>query len=59
VEHAPHATVIDFTDHYCGPTRCHQVVGNVLVYRDRGHITDTFAQTLEPYLAQAIPARFP
>jgi peptidoglycan/LPS O-acetylase OafA/YrhL len=58
-EHAPHASVIDFTDFYCGPTRCHQVVGNVLVYRDRGHLTDTFARTLEPYLAEAIPARFP
>lgn len=58
-EHAPHATVIDFTDFYCGPGKCQQVVGNVLVYRDRGHITDTFAQTLQPYLAEAIPARFP
>jgi peptidoglycan/LPS O-acetylase OafA/YrhL len=58
-EHAPHATVIDFTDRYCGPAKCHQVVGNVLVYRDRGHITNTFALTLQPDLAQAIPARFP
>jgi peptidoglycan/LPS O-acetylase OafA/YrhL len=58
-ELAPHATVIDFTDFYCGPAKCHQVVGNVLVYRDRGHITNTFALTLQPYLAQAIPARFP
>ncbi|MFI6427349.1 acyltransferase family protein [Promicromonospora sp. NPDC050880] len=58
-EHAPHATVIDFTDFYCDARTCHQVVGNVLVYRDRGHLTDTFAQTLQPYLAEAIPARFP
>lgn len=58
-EYAPHATVIDYTERYCGPRKCHQVVGNVLVYRDRGHITDTFALTLQPYLAEAIPARFP
>lgn len=57
--HAPYAHVIDLTDFFCGPEKCEQVVGNVLVYRDTSHITDSFALSLQPYLAQAIPAQFP
>lgn len=58
-ELAPHTSVIDLTDFFCGPDKCEQVVGNVLVFRDTSHITDAFALSLQPYLARAIPARFP
>jgi peptidoglycan/LPS O-acetylase OafA/YrhL len=40
--------LVDLTDWICLPTICAVVVGNVLVYRDRHHLTATYAQTLEP-----------
>lgn len=40
--------LIDLTDWICRPAVCPVVVGNVLVYRDRHHLTATYAQTLEP-----------
>jgi peptidoglycan/LPS O-acetylase OafA/YrhL len=40
--------LVDLTDWICLPTTCPVVVGNVLVYRDRHHLTATYAQTLEP-----------
>ncbi len=42
----PGITVIDLTDYYCTADSCPSVIGDVIVYRDRGHITATFAATL-------------
>ncbi|GAB3238895.1 acyltransferase family protein [Glycomyces halotolerans] len=41
---------IDLTDRICGPEVCEPVVGNILVYRDDAHLTNTYAATLAPYL---------
>ncbi|WP_253872205.1 acyltransferase family protein [Promicromonospora umidemergens] len=46
--------VLDLTDRFCGPQRCMPVVGNVMVYRDHNHITDTYARSLHPYIADAL-----
>jgi hypothetical protein len=44
--------LLDLTDAICEETVCRPVVGNVLVYRDRGHMTATYVKTLtEPLLA--------
>lgn len=50
----PRAHVIDLSDYYCGRDVCAPVVGHVLVYRDSGHITATYAATLAPYLNDAM-----
>ncbi|WP_309067382.1 acyltransferase family protein [Microbacterium sp.] len=46
--------LVDLTTAYCDDDRCPLVVGNVVVYRDRHHITATFARTLGPFLAREI-----
>jgi hypothetical protein len=38
----------------CGPTVCAPVVGNVVVYRDSHHLTNTYSKTLEPYLLRRL-----
>jgi peptidoglycan/LPS O-acetylase OafA/YrhL len=52
----PRAQVIDMTSLYCTPTVCSPVIGNVLVYRDTGHITATYAATLAPYIEKRVVA---
>ncbi|GAA2242715.1 acyltransferase family protein [Rarobacter faecitabidus] len=51
---APDATVADFTDAFCTDTICKAVVGNVLVYTDDSHLTDTFAVSLTPRIERAM-----
>ena len=47
--------LVDVTDYLCTPEVCPAVVGNVVVYRDRHHLTGTYALTLSPMLADQIP----
>ncbi|WP_051681628.1 acyltransferase family protein [Cellulomonas sp. HZM] len=49
--------VLDVNDLLCDATRCHDVVGGVIVYFDRGHLTSTFARTLRPEVEAAVAAR--
>jgi hypothetical protein len=49
--------VVDPTREYCPRRLCPAVIGNVLVYRNSGHITDTYARTLTPWLRARIPER--
>ncbi|SBS71024.1 acyltransferase family protein [uncultured Microbacterium sp.] len=51
----PGVHVVDLTDHFCEVDFCPAVIGNVLVYRDVNHLTDTYARTLIPYVSAAIP----
>lgn len=44
----------DLSDYFCEDTTCKPVVGNVLVYRDDGHITATYAKTLAPILYEKL-----
>ncbi|GAA1710434.1 acyltransferase family protein [Isoptericola hypogeus] len=46
--------VVDLEDRYCGARSCPAVVGNVMVYRDDNHVTDTYARSLQPYLEDAL-----
>jgi len=45
---------LDLTDALCDTTTCYAVLGGVIVYYDSGHLTTTFAMTLEPYIAQVL-----
>ncbi|MBA1158245.1 acyltransferase family protein [Microvirga mediterraneensis] len=38
--------VLDLTKYLCDSERCPTVIGGILVYRDRHHLTATFARTL-------------
>jgi len=57
----PGTKVIDFTPYYCLAEKCPSVIGDVVVYRDTGHATATFAKTLagqlERELSKIISAR--
>ena len=45
---------VDLSDAFCTPGTCPPVIGNVLVYRDNGHITATYAKTLAPILKEEL-----
>lgn len=47
-ERVPRATIADFTDLFCTDELCMPVIGNVLAYKDRHHITDTYAVSMVP-----------
>ena len=49
-------TVIDPTDWMCSAQRCPTVIGNVLVYRDASHITDSFSRALAPIMESTLAA---
>jgi len=46
--------VVDLGGLYCSADTCPLTVGNVLVYRDRHHITATWSRTLAPLLVAQI-----
>jgi peptidoglycan/LPS O-acetylase OafA/YrhL len=46
--------VVDMTDALCGPELCPAVVGNMIVWRDYGHLTRTYSLALAPYLASRL-----
>jgi peptidoglycan/LPS O-acetylase OafA/YrhL len=50
-------TVVDPTDQLCLRDMCPSVIGGVLVYRNSGHLTATFAATLGPWLGRQLPRR--
>lgn len=47
---APGAHLIDLTAEICPDDLCRAVIGNALVYRDKSHLTATFARTLSPWI---------
>ncbi len=46
--------VIDMNRLICRPRRCAPVVGNVLVYSDRHHLTSYYSLTTAPYLEERL-----
>lgn len=53
------AKVVDLTDIYCPGDRCLPVIGNVVVYQNRDHMTATFVTTLVTVLSDRIRAALP
>ena len=47
--------VLDATDEFCLEEVCPSVIGGVLVYRNSGHITASFAATLAPWIGRRLP----
>jgi len=46
--------VVDMTDAICGERECPPIIGDVLVYRQGSHLTNTYVKTLEPLLASRL-----
>ena len=55
-ELAPRARVLDLADAFCGEDSCPAVIGNVLLYADKNHITRTYMKTLAPRLEEEMLA---
>jgi peptidoglycan/LPS O-acetylase OafA/YrhL len=53
------AVHLDLSDSICGPETCEAVVGNVLVYRDDDHLTNTYVRTLTPEVEEQLRAGAP
>jgi peptidoglycan/LPS O-acetylase OafA/YrhL len=53
-EQVPGVRVVDIRDSICPGETCVPVIGNVLVYRQTSHITDTYARSLTDVLAAAL-----
>lgn len=51
------AQLLDLTDLICTADTCKPVVGGVVLYRDQGHLTDTYVATLTPYLEKELVKR--
>jgi hypothetical protein len=49
-----HISAIDSTPWFCTPVRCPVIVDNILVYRDKQHMTPQWSRFLIPVLAQAM-----
>lgn len=47
-------SVLDLTDYICPSKQCAPVIGDILVYRQSSHITNTYARSLAPVLTQEL-----
>ena len=50
----PNITFVDLTDGMCDADYCPAVVGNILVWHDRHHLTTAFVRSFIPYLEPEI-----
>jgi hypothetical protein len=53
-EAAYYIETVDATDRFCLPDLCPAVVGEVLVYRNSGHVTASYMKTLAPWLERRL-----
>jgi peptidoglycan/LPS O-acetylase OafA/YrhL len=51
----PRAKLIDATSRFCPRELCPAVIGDVLVYRNSGHLTATYARSLTTWLSRRLP----
>jgi peptidoglycan/LPS O-acetylase OafA/YrhL len=54
----PGTHLIDLTAEICPGELCRAVIGNALVYRDKSHLTATFARTLSPWIEEGLRKAF-
>jgi hypothetical protein len=53
---SPRYMAVDLTSFFCSSRFCQPVIGGALVYKDPGHITRVYSDSLAPYLHRAITA---
>lgn len=56
VDATPGSALLDLRDLMCTARTCPPVIGNVVVYRSRDHLTASFVRTLAPYFVTRLPA---
>ncbi|CAM3191899.1 acyltransferase family protein [Saccharomonospora xinjiangensis] len=47
---------VDLSDYFCTETTCPPVIGNVLVYMDDNHVSNTYMNTLSPFMQEKMLA---
>ena len=52
----PGVHILDLTDQICPAPVCPAILHNVLIYRDRTHLTGTFAGSLAPTMGRRLTA---
>ena len=50
----PGVGIINLTEYMCTKDQCPPIIGNIVVYRDAHHLTETFVTTLVPYLEKEL-----
>lgn len=50
---------VDMLDHICPEGSCPAVIGNVVVYRDASHLTNSYVETLAPILDEKLREEMP
>jgi hypothetical protein len=48
------AELMDINSYICKPTVCPPIIGNVVVYRDTHHLTQTYITSLTPYFLREL-----
>lgn len=50
----PNVRFVDLSDLYCDDYVCPPIIGNVRVYRDENHITETYMRTMSPMVEKRV-----
>jgi hypothetical protein len=50
------ATYLPLTQYFCDASRCHALIGGVVVYFDSHHLTTPYSRSLARYLGDALAA---
>ncbi|MGX5680882.1 acyltransferase family protein [Schumannella luteola] len=51
--------VLDVSDYVCTGTRCHALIGSVVVFSDNNHFSATYSKTLAPYVGGWLEENLP
>ena len=49
-QHLPQVSFIDMNPYICMPPTCQPIVGNIIVWRDQQHLSNTYSRSLVPFL---------
>jgi hypothetical protein len=52
----PGVVFIDLTDYFCDEIYCYPIIDNIIVYRDKHHVSNAYARRLAPALGERIRA---
>lgn len=52
----PRVATLDLSDLYCPDGTCRAVIGNVMVYLDNNHITQSYGRTMVPWVGERMAA---
>lgn len=50
----PSARVLDLTDWICPAEQCVPVIGDILLYRQGSHLTDTWVRSMTPIVQREL-----